>query len=57
MFDWRQLRRWGIDEAALPPGSEISFRDLTFYEQYRKRILATLAVFVVQFVFISGLLL
>ncbi len=23
LFDWRQLRRWGIDEARLPAGSEV----------------------------------
>jgi hypothetical protein len=26
MFDWRQMRRWGISEGRLPPGSEIDFR-------------------------------
>jgi len=24
MFDWRQLRRWGISEDRLPPGSVIN---------------------------------
>lgn len=57
MFDWRQLQIWGIPEKALPSGSQVSFKELTFYEQYRKPILGTIAVFVVQFVFISGLLL
>jgi PAS domain S-box-containing protein len=56
MFDWHQLQRWGISQASLPPGSQIRFRDLTFYEQYKKRILAAMALFVVQFVLISGLL-
>ena len=28
MFDWRQLRRWGIDEAQLPAGSVVAFREL-----------------------------
>src|SRR5262249_6628542 len=27
MFDWRQLRRWGISETSVPPGSAIRFRD------------------------------
>ena len=28
-FDWRQLRRWGMDEARLPAGSEIQFREFS----------------------------
>ena len=35
MFDWRQLRRWGIDEARLPAGSMVLFREYTFFETYR----------------------
>ena len=27
VFDWRQLQRWGVSEAALPSGSEIRFRE------------------------------
>src|SRR5439155_5636116 len=27
MFDWRQLRRWGINTASLPPGSDVRFRE------------------------------
>ena len=26
VFDWRQLERWQVSEAALPAGSEICFR-------------------------------
>ena len=26
MFDWRQMQRWGLNPASLPPGSEIRFR-------------------------------
>ncbi len=28
MYDWREMRRWGISESRLPPGSQIYFRDL-----------------------------
>jgi signal transduction histidine kinase len=34
-FDWRQLRRWRIDESRLPPGSEVLFRMPRLWEQYR----------------------
>ena len=39
-FDWRELRRWGIQQADLPSGSTISFREPTLWEQYRWYILA-----------------
>ncbi|MES2470259.1 MAG: PAS domain S-box protein [Verrucomicrobiota bacterium] len=34
-YDWRELRRWGINEANLPAGSRIEFRPPGFWEQYR----------------------
>lgn len=33
-FDWRQLRRWGIDERTLPPDAEIRFRQPSVIEAY-----------------------
>ena len=47
-FDWREMQRWGIPESRLPPGSEIHFRSLTAWEQYRTYILATLAAILIQ---------
>ena len=35
LFDWRQMRRWGISESSLPAGSEVRFHDLNVWEQYR----------------------
>ena len=35
IFDWRQLHRWGVSESQLPKGSEVRFRELTAWEQYR----------------------
>ena len=40
MFDWRQLRRWGISEASLPPGSIIRFKEPTFWDLYRWHVIA-----------------
>src|SRR5205085_9218692 len=45
-FDWRQMQRWKISEAALPPGSLVEFRELTAWERYRVQILAVVAAFV-----------
>jgi PAS domain S-box-containing protein len=55
-FDWRQLRRWGIDENRLPLRSEIHFKEQTVFEQYKWRILGALAFCVLQSFFIAGLL-
>ena len=57
VFDWRQLQRWQIDEALLPAGSVIRFKQLTFWQQYRGRILATIVFCLLQLVFIGYLLL
>lgn len=42
VYDWRELRRWGISETRLPPGSEIRFRQPTLWEQHKWRMLAVL---------------
>src|SRR5262245_2030150 len=35
VFDWRELRRWNIDEDRLPPGSTIHFRSSTPWDDYK----------------------
>jgi signal transduction histidine kinase len=45
MFDWRELKRWGIDESALPPGSVVRFRQYSPWEQYRWWIIGTVGFF------------
>ncbi len=37
-FDWRQLRRFGIDERRLPPGSQIIYRPRGLWEEHRALI-------------------
>jgi len=56
IFDWRQLRRWGISESALPPESEVRFRELTAWEQYRWQITLIFATFLLQATLISWLI-
>jgi signal transduction histidine kinase len=56
VFDWRELRRWGISEARLPPGSVIRFREPTVWERYRWRIVAAVALLVLQTGLIIALL-
>jgi hypothetical protein len=55
-FDWREMRRWGISESRLMPGSEIHFREPTVWEQYRAQILMVCAVILLQSALISWLL-
>jgi signal transduction histidine kinase len=56
IFDWRQVRRWGIDPSRLPSGSQIFFRTPTMWEAYRWYIVGTIAVVAVQLGLIGGLL-
>lgn len=44
MFDWRQLRRWNIDENKLPAGSVIRFREFSFWELYKWRIIGAFSI-------------
>lgn len=39
VFDWRQLRRWGISESALPPGSILRYRETSLWSAYKWHIL------------------
>src|ERR1700761_5349108 len=55
-FDWRELRRWGVAEASLPPNSTVSFREPTLWEQYRWYILAVAGFSGLQGILIVGLL-
>ena len=56
MFDWRELRRWGIDEASLPAGSQVLFRQVTAWESYRRYFIAGASVLVLALALIGGLL-
>jgi signal transduction histidine kinase len=56
-YDARELRRWRIDEARLPPGSQLLFREPAPWVQYRKEIVAIGALVVAQAALIGALLL
>ncbi|HKZ08101.1 MAG TPA: PAS domain S-box protein [Methylomirabilota bacterium] len=43
-YDWRELRRWGISEDRLPPGSVIEFRAPTLWQEYRRWIVGIAVV-------------
>ena len=54
--DWRQLRRWGIDEKQIPADTVVHFREPTFWEAYRKEAIVAIAVIVLQAALITTLL-
>ena len=56
MLDWRQLRRWGIAEGRVPPGSEVRYRMPSLWDQYRGPVAGALAVGAAQAALIAGLL-
>src|SRR5437773_241975 len=55
-YDWRELKRWKINEERLPPGSVVSFREPTAWEQYGVWIVAGLSLCFVQALLIFRLL-
>jgi ABC-type uncharacterized transport system substrate-binding protein len=54
--DWRQMRRFGLSEALLPPGTLVHFRPTSIWLQYRGTILVALALVVLQSALIMTLL-
>jgi PAS domain S-box-containing protein len=56
MFDWRQLQRFGIDEQRLPLGSILRFKEPSFWELYKWRIVAVVSLFILEALLIVGLL-
>jgi signal transduction histidine kinase len=56
IFDWRQIKRWGIDPARLPPDSQFRFFTPTTWETYRPYIIGTMIVVAAQLLAIAGLL-
>ncbi|KYH01753.1 sensor histidine kinase [Bradyrhizobium sp. DOA1] len=56
IFDWRQLKRWNVDEANLPAGSQVRFRELSFWERYYWHTTIAGSVMLVQALMIATLL-
>jgi PAS domain S-box-containing protein len=56
MFDWRELRRWGISEQNLPPGSVVRFKELSLWELYKWRIVGLISLCLLEAMLIALLL-
>jgi len=55
MFDWRALKRWGLQEGNLPPGSIVLNRELTVWELYKWYIIGGISLILLEALLIGGL--
>ena len=55
-FDWRELKRWGIDEDNLPSGSKIEFKEFSVWDSYKWEIIGGICLILLQAFLIVGLL-
>ena len=55
--DWRQLRRWQIDERRVPEGAVVRFRTPSIWDRYATYIVGTVTLLAAQSALIAGLLL
>jgi len=56
MFDWQQLKRWGVNENLLPEGSVLVNHPPTLWKQYKRLVVGAIAVFIAQTLLVIGLL-
>ncbi|HEU4386522.1 MAG TPA: hypothetical protein VFV34_01910, partial [Blastocatellia bacterium] len=56
MFDWRELKRWGISEDLLPAGSVVRFRVPSIWQEYKWHITTLISLILMQSFLIAGLL-
>jgi len=55
-FDWRQLKRWGLKESDLPPGSLIRFKEPSLWEHHKREVISTIVAFCMLGLLTVGLL-
>lgn len=56
IYDWRQIEKWKIPPERLPDRSDIRYRQVTFWEENRGKIIAVAAIILLQAVLILALL-
>jgi signal transduction histidine kinase len=56
LYDGRELQRWGISEARLPPGSVVQFREPNVWARYRWQLAAIAFVWVALVAIVTWLL-
>ncbi len=56
MVDWRQVRRWGLDEKRLPAGTVVRFREASVWESHKWYIIGGIALILAETLLIFALL-
>ena len=56
MFDWRQLKRWSIDEDRLPAGSIVRHRESSIWADHKWEIAGVIIIMLAQSFVLLGLL-
>ncbi len=56
LFDWRELKRWGISERLLPAGSRLINKEPSTWQVYHWHIMAILSVLLLEAILIAFLL-
>jgi signal transduction histidine kinase len=56
IVDWRQLQRWGLKKANLPPGTIVRFRKPSLWEEHKWLVMGAVAVLIVQSILIAALI-
>jgi signal transduction histidine kinase len=56
LYDWKELKRWGIPESSLPKGSIIINKNLNIFERYRQYIIAGVLFIILQTVLVVFLI-
>ena len=55
MFDWRAIKRWGLKDSEIPPGSIVLNRQPTVWESYRWYIISGISLILLEASLIGGL--
>jgi two-component sensor histidine kinase len=56
VYDWRELDRWNVDRARLPPGSEVRFKPTSIWEGHRATVLTATGAISLQAAMIVALM-
>ena len=48
MFDWRQLKRWSINEENLPPNSVVKYKKHSIWDAHKGKIIGAIAIILSQ---------
>ncbi len=56
IVDWRQLRRWGLSEANLPPGTIVRFRQPSLWDEHKWVVTGAAAALALQAFLIAALI-